>query len=116
MSALKAIRDAKGKRPHFYDAPGLDQAMSMILVLASELMTMRDRLDTVERVAAAKDVMLEADIEAYQPDQSVLEAREERRQQFLARLYYLARKEATELNTEDTSERYERMLDEIARG
>lgn len=116
MGAMKAIRDAKGKRPHFYEAPGLDQAMSMILVLASELTAMRDRLDTVERVAAAKGVMLEADIEAYQPDQAVLEAREERRQAFLGRLYYLARKEATELTTEDTSERYQRMLDEIAKG
>jgi hypothetical protein len=116
MTAVKAIRDAKGKRPLFYDAPGLDQAMSMILVLASELTAMRDRLDTVERVAAAKGVMLEEDIEAYRPDQAVLEAREARRQQFLARLYYLARKEATELHTEDTSERYQRMLDEIAKG
>jgi hypothetical protein len=114
--ALKVIRNAKGKRPQFYDAPGLDHAMSMILVLANELMVVRDRLDTVERVAAAKGVMLEEDIEAYQPDQAVLEAREARRQAFLARLYYLARKEAAELGAEDTSERYQRTLDEIAKG
>lgn len=113
---LKAIRDAKGKRPHFYDAEGLDHAMSMILVLANELMVVRDRLDTVERVAAAKGVVLEDEIEAYQPDQPVLEAREQRRQDFLARLYYLARKEASELRTEDTAERYQHMLDDIAKG
>ncbi len=114
--ALTAIRNAKGKRPQFYDAAGLDQAMSMILVLASELTAMRDRLDTVERVAAAKGIMLEDDIEAYEPDPAVLAVREERRQQFLSRLYYLARKEAAELGSEDSSERYQRTLDEIAKG
>jgi len=114
--ALKVIRNAKGKRPQFYDAPGLDHAMSMILVMANELMVVRDRLDTVERVAAAKGVMLEDDIEAYEPDQAVLEAREQRRQDFLARLYYLARKEADELSGGDDAERYMRTLDEIAKG
>jgi hypothetical protein len=113
---VKAIRDAKGKRPMFYDAPGMDQAMSMILVLANELSVMRDRLDTVEKVAAAKGVMLDAEIEAYQPDQSVLEAREARRQDFLARLYYLARKDAAEQASDDTAERYAKMLEEIAKG
>jgi hypothetical protein len=113
---MKAIRDAKGKRPMFYDAPGMDQAMSMILVLANELSVMRDRLDTVEKVAAAKGVMLDAEIEAYQPDQSVLEAREARRQDFLARLYYLARKDAAEQASDDTAERYSKMLEEIATG
>jgi hypothetical protein len=117
MSApLKVIRDAKGKRPQFYDAPGLDHAMSMILVLANELNVMRDRLDTVERIAATKGIMLDAEIEAFQPDQTVLEAREARRQDFLGRLYYLARKEASELATNDSAERYAKELDEIAKG
>lgn len=108
------IREAKGKRPHFYEAPGLDQAMSMILVLASELMVTRDRIDTLERVAAAKGLVLEDELEAYTPDQAVLDAREERRQQFLQRLYYLARKDAAELAGSDTAERYETVLAEIA--
>jgi hypothetical protein len=109
-----AIRDAKGKRPHFYETPGLDQAMSMILVLASELMVTRDRIDTLERVAAAKGLVLEEELESYTPDQAVLEAREARRQEFLQRLYYLARKDAAELAGSDTAERYEGVLAEIA--
>jgi hypothetical protein len=72
-------RNAKGKRPLFYDTPGMDEAMSMIMVLANELSVMRDRLDTVERVAAAKGLVLEAEIEAFEPDQVVLETRELRR-------------------------------------
>jgi hypothetical protein len=109
-------RNAKGKRPLFYDTPGMDEAMSMIMVLANELSVMRDRLDTVERVAAAKGLVLEAEIEAFEPDQTVLETRELRRQDFLARLYYLARKQAAELTSGDSAERYQGALDEIAVG
>ena len=107
-------RNARGKRPQFYAAPGLDEAMSMIMVLASELSVVRDRLDTVEKVAAAKGVMLDTDIEEFAPDQATLEAREVRRQDFLARLFYLARKQAAEVASEDSEERFSKALDDIA--
>jgi hypothetical protein len=107
-------RNARGKRPQFYETPGLDEAMSMIMVLANELSVVRDRLDTVEKVAASKGMMLDAEIEAFEPDQATLEARELRRQDFLARLFYLARKQAAELQTGDSAERYTNALDDIA--
>lgn len=110
----KMEHDARGKRPQFYDTPGLDEAMSMIMVLAGEFSAMRDRLDTIEKVAAAKGLVLDEEIEAYQPDEATLEARELRRQDFLARLFYLARKQATELATGDSAKRYADTLDEIA--
>jgi hypothetical protein len=110
----KLERNARGKRPVFYDTPGLDEAMSMIMVLANELSVVRDRLDTVEKVAAAKGVILDAEIEAFEPDQAVLEARELRRQDFLARLFYLARKQAAELQSNDSAERYSKALKDIA--
>ena len=74
----------------------------------------RDRLDTVEKLAAAKGVMLDAEIEAFEPDQATLEARELRRQDFLARLFYLARKQAAEVASDDNEERYTEALDDIA--
>ena len=52
------VKDAKGKRPQFYEAPGLDQAMSMIMVLANEMAVLRDRLDSAERVMAANGIDL----------------------------------------------------------
>ena len=109
-------RHAKGKRPLFYEVEGLDQAMSMILVLASELNVVQDRLDTVERVAAAKGVFLKDDIESFEPDEEVLNAREARRQDFLGRLYYLAEKQAAELASGDDAKRYEETLTQIAEG
>jgi hypothetical protein len=110
----RVIRDAKGKRPQFYEAPGLDQAMSMILVLANELSVLHDRLDAAERVAKAKGVDLAAEIEALELDQEALEAREAWRQGFLERLYYLARKDAREAAAAETAESYSATIDDIA--
>jgi hypothetical protein len=118
---VKIQRDARGKRPRFYADPaiaaeGVDHVMSMVMVLAQELCVMRDRLDTVERICAAKGVVLADEIEAFHPDQATLEAREKRRQDMLGRLYYLARKDASEQATKDTAERYEKALEDIAAG
>jgi hypothetical protein len=107
-------RDARGKRPQFYADPAMDQAMSMILVLAEEFSAMRDRLDTVERVAT--EAGLGAAIEAYQPPQDVLEEREARRQAFLSRLYYLARKDAADAAENSTDARYNATIEDIAKG
>jgi hypothetical protein len=109
------VRDAKGKRPQFYDTPGLDHAMSMILVLANELSVLHDRLDSVERVSKAKGIDLAAEIEALTLDQEALEAREAWRQDFLQRLYYLARKDASEAAAAETTEKFNAVIDDIAK-
>lgn len=116
MSAdhLKAQRHARGKRPHFYATPGLDQAMSMIVVLAQELSVLADRVDAIERVSKARGIDLAAEIEALALDQPALDAREQRRQQLLERLYYLVRKEAQELSEADSQTRYDQVITETA--
>jgi len=108
------IRDARGKRPQFYDEAGADTAMSMIMVLASELSALRDRLDSAERVAKASGLDLAAGIETLELDQDALEEREARRQDFLARLFYLARKDAQEAAEAETEAGFKATIDEIA--
>jgi hypothetical protein len=110
------VRNAKGKRPQFYEAPGLDQAMSMILVLANELSVLHDRLDSVERVFKAKEMDLASEIEDLKLDQEALESREAWRQNFLERLYYLARKDAGEAAAAETDEKYNATIEGIAVG
>lgn len=110
------IRDAKGKRPDFYPTPGLDHAMSMIMVLANELSVLRDRLDSAERVAKGQGIDLAAGIEALELDQDALEAREAWRQDFLGRLFYLSRKDASGAAAAETGEGYKQAIAEIAEG
>ncbi len=107
---------AKGKRPQFYREEGLYEAMSMILVLASEFSAMRDRLDTIEKIAEAKGIILADEIEQYAPDQATAAARVDRRKALLDQLYYLTLKRAEEQSTNDDFKRYETALEEIARG
>ena len=110
------VKDAKGKRPVFYEAPGLDQAMSMIMVLANEMAVLHDRLDSAERVMAANGVDLAAGIESLTLDQPALETREAWRQDFLDRLYYLMRKDASEAARAETAAGYRQTIEEIAVG
>lgn len=108
------IKDAKGKRPEFYAEPGLDQAISMIMVLAGEVCMLRDRMDAQERVAKAHGIDLAAGVDALHLDQEALEAREAYRQDFLDRLFYLARKEASEAAAQETDDGYRATIADIA--
>ena len=109
-------KDAKGKRPTFYEAPGLDQAMSMIMVVANEMAVLRDRLDSAERVMAANGIDLAAGIETLTLDQTALEEREAWRQNFLDRLFYLMRKDAAEAARAETTASYKQTIEDIAVG
>lgn len=86
----------------------------MIMVLAGEIATLRDRLDSAERVAKASGLDLAAGIETLELDQAALEEREERRQDFLRRLYYLQLKDADEAAQAQTSEGFNATIAEIA--
>lgn len=118
MSAAnqKPQRHARGKRPQFYDTPGMDDAMSMIIVLAQELSVLRDRVDAIERVSANRGIDLAAEIEALVLDQAALDAREQQRQQLLERLYYVARKDAHELAQAESKQQYDQVITETAQG
>lgn len=105
---------AKGKRPQFYREEGLDEAMSMILVLASEFSAMRDRLDTIERIAESKGIILADEIENFAPDHATSAERSDRRKALLEQLYYLTLKHAEEQSTNDDQERYSSALESIA--
>ncbi len=110
----KVARYAKGKRPAFFADPAMDEAMSMIMVLASEVSVVRDRLDTYERVMTEKGVITRADLENYAPDEAALADRETDRQALLQRLFFVANKRAAELATQDSSDRYTEVLETTA--
>jgi hypothetical protein len=110
----RLTRTVRGRRPDFYPGAGTDQAMSMIMVLAQEFAVMRDRMDTIERIADAKGIVLTAEIEAFVPDQAILESRELWRQGFFERLFYLLHQQASEVGAGDTAERFEQTLETIA--
>ncbi len=111
---LKVIKDAKGKRPSFYDTEASDQLMSMVMVLASELNTLRDRVDAQERVASKNGIDMAAEINKLELDETALQEREEWRQGFFERLFYLARKEVNEAETQQSTASFAKTIEDIA--
>ena len=60
--------DLRGKRPRFFPNAGSDEMLSMMLELAAELWTVKERLYALERAAEDAGVELTSRIEAWQPD------------------------------------------------
>ncbi len=108
------IKDARGKRPSFHQTDGIDSLQAMVMVLASELTVLRDRLDAAERVAKGEGLDLAAGIEKLELDEEALKTREAWRQGFMERLFYLARKESGEESRNESREGYTRVIDDIA--
>lgn len=65
---VKLPRMSKGKRPRFFDDPAIDQVMTFLLELMAEVSSLRERVDTIERLLDEKGAISRADIEAYRPD------------------------------------------------
>jgi hypothetical protein len=87
MTDAPLTRVARGPRPDFFSGePAADRLLTMILALASDVAALRERVDTIERITAARGMDLAAEIDAYEPPIAVREERERWRQQFLDRL------------------------------
>lgn len=112
----KLTRVVRGKRPPFFPTFGEDLTTSMIMVLAQEVCVLRTRLDAATTLSAAKGGPTSADIDAYVADDRTLARQEAWRQDLLDRMFYLLRQRAAEAATGDSSDRFQQVIDDIARG
>ena len=80
------MKKAKGKRPVYFDNPESDKLLAMVLALAGEVSVLRDRLDTLERLAQAKGLISIQEIETYRPDEQVEQEREQQRSEYIAHI------------------------------
>lgn len=90
----KLSRVARGKRPQILNTWPEDVLLSMVTSLTAELMVLRDRVDTIERVAAAKGLILKDEIENHTFDAAALAERDAARKALGDRVYYLLLAEA----------------------
>jgi hypothetical protein len=109
-------RTVRGKRPRFYDTPGIDELMSITLALTQELSVLRDRVDAAERVMAKQGTDLASEIEALELDEGALKSREAARNALFDRVFFIFAQQRAELEDHDGSDTYEQTLEKIARG
>ncbi len=89
MSKLKDPQDVrlprltKGRRPYFFEDRNIDQLMTFFMELMTEVMVLRDRVDTVERHLDEKGVLTRADLRAYVPPPEVEAERTAERDAFV---------------------------------
>ena len=72
---IQLKRKAKGKRPLYFQNPEIDRLLAMVMGLVGEVCVIRDRLDTVERLAQKHDLFSQQEIEAFVPSEEVLQER-----------------------------------------
>ncbi len=74
-------------RPAYFDADDVDRVMAILLALVSEVASIRERLDSHERIAATGALPAARAVEAYQPDAASEAEREVWRDGYLRRLF-----------------------------
>jgi hypothetical protein len=85
---------AKGRRPQFSENLEVDRVMAMVMALASEVAVLREQLDTVVTLAAARGVISPDEIAAFAPSPEKTKERDEWRQAFIGRILYVLKAEA----------------------
>ena len=97
-------RKALGKRPDYARDPLVDKLLSIVMALAGEVSVLRERLDTMERLADAKGVLSAAEIDAFQPDVGALAERDKWRSEYLDRLLWIVRADLDSKEAGETAE------------
>jgi len=80
-------RQSKGRRPHFFDDPAVDQLYAVVVELAAELSVAYERIDTLERLLDAENLVSRARIEGFEADEQVESERMRRREAYLERIF-----------------------------
>jgi hypothetical protein len=91
-----ASRVAKGVRPVF-NSTEVDRLLAIIMAVASEVSALRERIDTIERLAEGKGVFAVSEVESYRPDELAAAERDVWRTQYIDRVLAVIRQELDEL-------------------
>jgi len=114
MSTKARLRQhAKGSRPYFFEDPAVDKLLAMLLALVGEVSVMRDRQDTLERLIVESGTISLDEIEQYQPSDTVLAARDERRDQFLTQILRILDIDTSGMRQNDLSPDWQRIIDAV---
>ena len=87
-------------RPRFFDDPVNDQLLAMITALLGEVCVLRERLDSIERLAEQRGLWARQDVEHFAPDPAAEQARDELRKGALKRVFAVLNEELARLRHE----------------
>jgi len=112
---VRLRKHAKGSRPYFFEDPEIDKLLAMLLALVGEVSVMRDRQDTLERLIVESGTISLDEIEQYKPSDTVLAARDERRDQYLKQILRIVDIDNSAMKQNDLSPDWQRVIDAVIR-
>jgi hypothetical protein len=59
-------RSIRGGRPYFFSDPAIDKVLNMVLTLASEVWTLRERVIAMEAIGAARGAFQPGEVDAFE--------------------------------------------------
>lgn len=96
MSFADALNEAgakpSGKRPYFMERE-TERVLAITLAVAQELAVARQRIDTLERLLAAKGILAAGEIDAFAPDAVASAERSMWNQEYIARILRIVQQE-----------------------
>ena len=96
MSFADALKEAgakaAGTRPYFLDSQ-VERVLAITMTIAQELAVARQRLDTLERLLAAKGVVAQDEVEGFAPDSRASVERAMWNQDYIARILRIVQQE-----------------------
>jgi hypothetical protein len=84
---------SRGKRPYFFEDQDVDRLLTIVWAMAAELAVTRERLDTVERLLAEREVLDRNAIETYRPNPEAARERGQWQIDYIARLLRILQQE-----------------------
>ena len=66
MSRQPMRRTIRGGRPYFFDDPAIDKVLNMVVVLASEVWTLRERLMAMEAIQVTRGGLKAGEIDRFE--------------------------------------------------
>jgi hypothetical protein len=105
---------AQGKRPYFFSQPDVDRLLAIVMALVGELAVTRERLDTVERLLAAKSVLDRSEVEGYRPTEIAERERGQAQIEYIARVLRILEQEADALRRGASEQSAEDVACELA--
>ena len=86
-SEVRFPRHTKGKRPQFFDHSDIDQMMTFIIELTTEVSVLGERLNTIEHLLDTKGTISRQDIESFVPSAETESERMRARQAIIERVF-----------------------------
>jgi hypothetical protein len=102
---LLSSNKAKGQRPYFLEDKAVERVLNITMAVASEVAVMHERLDTIERLLSSKNILQNAEIEAFVPDATQAEERQRWHASYIARILRIVQQELEALEQDPANNR-----------